>query len=303
MSHFIDLTGKQFGKWQVIRIADRRKDKDIRWLCRCSCEEETVKAVPGYALRSGKSKSCGCRRENLIGKRFGLLTVVERSEKKDGKFRYWRCVCDCGNEKISRTSYLKNGNTSSCGCLRAKNRVKENLTRYIGKRFSDLTVTAYENKTWVCTCVCGNKTTATISALKGGKKKSCGCLVQRKKQQLKQEKQVTPRPVYIVTENGTPHVHQTLSAITAHYGFKYKTIQKALNDNHELKRKTILAVDNQTGKSREFSSYTSAARFFNVKPYVLRRIIQQSGSLKGKDVTFKEKTFFYTIEKKETQRS
>ena len=34
----------------------------------------------------------------MIGKRFGKLTVLKRSEKKGkGGALYWTCQCDCGN--------------------------------------------------------------------------------------------------------------------------------------------------------------------------------------------------------------
>ena len=50
----IDLTGKHFGEWEVIKKSDR----DDYWTCKCSCG--TVRDVHGYSLRSGKSTSCGC---------------------------------------------------------------------------------------------------------------------------------------------------------------------------------------------------------------------------------------------------
>lgn len=50
----IDLTGKHFGEWEVIKKSDR----DDYWTCKCSCG--TIRDVHGYSLRSGKSTSCGC---------------------------------------------------------------------------------------------------------------------------------------------------------------------------------------------------------------------------------------------------
>ena len=58
--------------------------------------------------------------ENLIGRRFGSLTVISRAENsRSGKAR-WNCVCDCGaTKKIPVCGYdLKVGKVSSCGCLR-----------------------------------------------------------------------------------------------------------------------------------------------------------------------------------------
>ena len=53
---------------------------------------------------------------NLIGEKYGRLTVVERAENM-GVQTAWRCVCDCGNKITVRTNSLRTGNTRSCGCL------------------------------------------------------------------------------------------------------------------------------------------------------------------------------------------
>lgn len=58
-------------------------------------------------------------RENLIGKRFGKLTVIGFGEKREGSRKtYFDCICDCGNLKTVRTDQLKGGLTKSCGCLK-----------------------------------------------------------------------------------------------------------------------------------------------------------------------------------------
>ena len=54
--------------------------------------------------------------EDLTGKVFGKLTVLELAEWKNGT-SYWRCRCECGNETKVRYAYLINGHTKSCGCL------------------------------------------------------------------------------------------------------------------------------------------------------------------------------------------
>ena len=54
---------------------------------------------------------------DLTGQRFGRLTVIKRSGNK-GKDSAWLCVCACGNEHIVSTTNLKNGHSTSCGCLK-----------------------------------------------------------------------------------------------------------------------------------------------------------------------------------------
>lgn len=54
-----DLSGKTFGRLTVVeRVMDGKSN--TRWLCLCSCGNNTV-AVSGN-LKSGKHKSCGCYR-------------------------------------------------------------------------------------------------------------------------------------------------------------------------------------------------------------------------------------------------
>ena len=53
---FVDLTGKKFGKWEVIK---RKIIKDrTYWLCKCECGN--TNHIMSSTLNSGHSKSCGC---------------------------------------------------------------------------------------------------------------------------------------------------------------------------------------------------------------------------------------------------
>ena len=59
-------------------------------------------------------------RINLIGQKFGRLTVIEKAPSRKGK-TYWKCLCDCGEYKVVQTRHLKNGKIRSCGCLSNEN--------------------------------------------------------------------------------------------------------------------------------------------------------------------------------------
>ena len=48
--------------------------------------------------------------------RFGRLMVIDRVERP-GRESRWRCVCDCGTEKVIIGGNLAGGRTKSCGCL------------------------------------------------------------------------------------------------------------------------------------------------------------------------------------------
>jgi len=61
--------------------------------------------------------------ENIIGKRFGLLVIIEESEPyifKSSTRRGYNCKCDCGKMTRVSSSNLKSGSVISCGCERRK---------------------------------------------------------------------------------------------------------------------------------------------------------------------------------------
>ena len=66
--------------------------------------------------------------KELTGQRFGLLTVVDRSDvQKNGK-AYWKCLCECGNSTIVSGSNLRSGVVKSCGCLRHREKETHHLS-------------------------------------------------------------------------------------------------------------------------------------------------------------------------------
>lgn len=75
-------------------------------------------------------KSLGIKRpyrKNLIGKRYGRLTVFQFLGSVNGS-GLWNCKCDCGNEKQVITKILQSGGTTSCGCFQkemARERIKK----------------------------------------------------------------------------------------------------------------------------------------------------------------------------------
>lgn len=53
--------------------------------------------------------------EDLTGQVFGSLTVIKPAEKINGRTA-WHCKCECGNEIVVISRYLKDGKRKSCGC-------------------------------------------------------------------------------------------------------------------------------------------------------------------------------------------
>lgn len=64
---------------------------------------------------------------DLTGRRFGRLTVIEKTERRDGSAVVWRCRCDCGKVVDVSARHLLHSGTVSCGCNR-RERSLENLS-------------------------------------------------------------------------------------------------------------------------------------------------------------------------------
>ena len=136
MSKLIDLSNQDFGHWHVIERGPNDKGGKARWLCHCTLCDQTTKLVSGSHLRGGKSTSCGCTKmekmrqvsiKDETNKTYGFL-YVERMASKEERPRdvesvYWVCTCKkCGRQNvIVRGDYLRNGDTTSCGCIQSKN--------------------------------------------------------------------------------------------------------------------------------------------------------------------------------------
>ena len=56
---------------------------------------------------------------NLIGQKFGRLTVIEFDGTKNHN-SMWHCRCDCGREISVYGCHLKSGLTQSCGCYNSE---------------------------------------------------------------------------------------------------------------------------------------------------------------------------------------
>lgn len=93
MPIFMDLTGQRFGMLTVISRASGAGRPC--WHCRCDCGGSSI--VPSKSLRSGNSKSCGCR------KRAGKKPTHGR--RKSPEWRVWQGMKSrCLNPKNSRFS-------------------------------------------------------------------------------------------------------------------------------------------------------------------------------------------------------
>lgn len=181
------LIGKRFGKLLV-------EGYEVGKGCKCVCDCGNTYYTKPYFLIHGRCSSCGCMRYEhnkyiihpkkghkvfhyeIIGKKFGHLEVLD-SAGYIGGHEFFKCICDCGTEKIVDYYKLITGHTSSCGS--SLHKIKRD---YTNKRFGRLTalkpvkVKGSNGAIWECKCDCGNIVYVTAKSLDRGTK-SCGCLM------------------------------------------------------------------------------------------------------------------------------
>lgn len=139
MGKFIDLTGKEFGNWLVLRKSNRKNSAGSYWICLCkSCQQEYE--IAGTQLRMGRTSQCrSCsnksrsksnkdeiKKEQIvpkrvskhIGEKYGMLTIIDIGESVSGGRKYI-CQCECGTIVSVRGSNLFQYRTISCGCLKS----------------------------------------------------------------------------------------------------------------------------------------------------------------------------------------
>lgn len=57
---------------------------------------------------------------NLIGKKYGLLTVESFAGVTPCGHKTYNCICDCGNYTVRTGTSIKRSKNSSCGCFSKK---------------------------------------------------------------------------------------------------------------------------------------------------------------------------------------
>lgn len=199
-----EVLGKRFGKLTIESFSHKERSGKI-WNCICECGG--TKCVSYSDLNSGKVKSCGCLTavEDVIGKKFGSLTVISLSHKsKYG--RVFNCVDDDGNycqriytrlknEKVKPTKQEKVVKQEKIK-KEKKQREKQEVIKpekifndLTGKRINELTVLGIDYSTgrlkWLCLCDCGKETLVSSNSLTTKKQKTCGCSSKRLNSQNK----------------------------------------------------------------------------------------------------------------------
>lgn len=118
-----NLEGMQVGQLTVLyrcEYPDNVPHTSAYWVCKCNCGNYT--RLRADHIKNNRVKTCGepecCNpAEDLTNKIFGKLQPLYRVEGKDKKRIFWHCQCECGNELDVRADHLKDGHTTSCGCV------------------------------------------------------------------------------------------------------------------------------------------------------------------------------------------
>lgn len=185
-SRFEDITGKCFGALTVIRQVERPKGRSRQgrlWECKCSCGRTVVKKT--HRVITNTRCTCGGfkQREDLTGKSFGLLEVLEYSDSKKGQ-AFWRCLCKkCGSVVRLNTEVAKNNKKCRCKqrLSRGRNLVGEKFGRWtvlspVPKGDPEYLRIKTHERLWRCRCECGEERSLRTNTLTCGHSSSCGCL-------------------------------------------------------------------------------------------------------------------------------
>jgi hypothetical protein len=132
--NFSQYINQRINDWTILNYTKTPYGEFFECKCKCGM----IKLVNCYNIINNYSKNCGCgrketlsqsKRKDMIGKKFGKLTVMNLHHKNQNGKLIYECVCECGNKCYPTTASLISGHTQSCGCLVSK--YNSLITQYI----------------------------------------------------------------------------------------------------------------------------------------------------------------------------
>lgn len=164
------VTVRKLMKQAGVPYGRKRKHRDWLYLLGNMPDREIAKRV-GLSherirqIRVREGIASVPRASKWLGYEYGGVKVI-------GSRRY---RCKCGNE-----GFMANRPPKMCmACLTAKRRKLYTGVRMPGTRLTGIRqIEGTSNTRWLWKCDCGNETEATVSNIKSGLTKSCGCLRQ-----------------------------------------------------------------------------------------------------------------------------
>jgi hypothetical protein len=113
-NRLIDMTGLRFGRLTVIeKVNCESKSKSAMWLCKCDCGKEHVTSRTN--LKHGKTKSCGCLREEArkrVCSTLGRKGRPTHGLSKTKLYKTWDSMkCRCKYKRPEYKTYHDNNIT------------------------------------------------------------------------------------------------------------------------------------------------------------------------------------------------
>jgi hypothetical protein len=166
--------------------------------CRCVCG--TKRTIRVRHLKTGKTRSCGCLRKEVVGRgakelypirigdKYGKLTILEKGWRyftdvngRNCRVEICRCLCDCGTIKEGVMKHnIIHGKSLSCGCLHAERGIAKRFRDTAGDIIGVMTLISLEklgdsrsSDIWNAKCKCGNDKRVTIGTMLNHTECSC----------------------------------------------------------------------------------------------------------------------------------
>jgi hypothetical protein len=181
-------------RWKILKEAGQDKHGNQKCYAQCTCKNKTIKIVDLKNMRFGKSKSCGClknelprqssakqRRLNLVLPPDSRWAFISESGHDTKGYPVCTVQCNCIDKtiRIVRKDILKSGKSKSCGCLKSQFRRGWPVPP-LDSRWTvlDRTKNKKGHLAFRVQCSCPTRTIKIIrgTAIVSGSSKSCGCL-------------------------------------------------------------------------------------------------------------------------------
>lgn len=124
--------GEKYNQITLLYPCGVNTDGRVMYVCKCDCERYFL--ASDKSIMHGNAKSCGCKHQkvvslrngeiwgcspkDMIGKKFGLLTVIGflgYKQKGEKRRAFYKCLCECGRECEKDGVYLRRGDVKACG--------------------------------------------------------------------------------------------------------------------------------------------------------------------------------------------
>lgn len=137
MTRALDLTQQRFGRLVVVERAESDGKGNARWKCLCDCGNTST--VLGFALRNGRTKSCGCYGEEF---RQELVDKAKRERRWPTRKTWYAMMARCTDPRSP--SYPRYGGAGITVCDRWRN--FQNFYADMGPRPHGTTIDRIDNK-------------------------------------------------------------------------------------------------------------------------------------------------------------